>query len=41
MRGKYYAYDDKWISKRQRNVYSINSKGENYPSELMLMAMRC
>lgn len=27
------------MSKKQGNVNSINSKGENYSSELMLMAM--
>lgn len=37
MRATYYAHGGKRMSKRQGNVDSINSKGENYSSELMLI----
>jgi hypothetical protein len=40
VRATYYAHGGKRMSKRQGNVDSINSKGENYSSELMLMALR-
>ena len=40
MRATYYAHGGKRMSKRQGNVDSINSKGDNYSSELMLMALR-
>ena len=40
VRATYYGHGGKWISKRQGNVDSINSKGENYSCELMLMALR-